>query len=396
MSLSSTSNLISSHDQDATPARLCIGITIGLSHPEETLWNNGIKQNAVFLADALKNCPNVDSVVLVNTTGVPITSSLPWDLQVWPTKSFSEAKDQVDVLIELGGQISAEQTAYIKNRGVRLISYCCGFEYIHMMEAVLFSRNMGGANLFINQRYDDIWMIPQVANCSRAYFEVFRRHEARVVPFVWSPIFLNQKTAAIPFQGSWQAPDSGNKGWRLSVMEPNIDVVKFCLYPILIAELVYRNNPEAINILQVCNTLPMAQKSMEFIALMNKLDIVRNHKSVFLGRYDTPTFLATNTDAVISHQWENPLNYFYLEVCWQGYPLIHNAEMVSDLGYYYAGNDVQAGAKQLSAVMNDHACHSAQYLYNQRKLIARFLPDNTDLVASYSALLTEVMARPLR
>ena len=395
MNLSNTSNLSSGHVQDTGAARLRIGITIGLSHPEETLWNNGIKQNAVFLAEALKNCPNVDSVVLANTTGVPVTSCLPWDLERWPTKSFIEVKDQIDVLIELGGQISAEQTAYIKDRGVHLISYCCGFEYIHMMESVLFARNMGGANLFINQRYDDIWMIPQVANCSRAYFEIFRRHEARVVPFVWSPVFLNQKTAAMPFQGLWQVPVSG-KGWRLSVMEPNIDVVKFCLYPILIAEIVYRDKPESIDILQVCNALPMAQKSMEFIALMNQLDIVKKHKSVFLGRYDTPTFLATNTDAVISHQWENPLNYFYLEVCWQGYPLIHNAELISDLGYYYQGNDVQAGAKQLLSAMNEHANNSAHYIDEQRRQIARFLPDNTDLVAGYSALLTELKARPLR
>ena len=70
-------------------------------------------------------------------------------------------------------------------------------------------------------------------------------------------------------------------------------------------------------------------------------------KAVFLGRHDTPAFLAENTDAVISHQLENPLNYFYLEVCWQGYPLVHNAHLVPELGYYYAGNDVQAGAARL-------------------------------------------------
>ena len=58
---------------------LRIGITIGLHHEAETLWNNGIKQNAVFLAEALKNCPNVASVVLVNTTATPITPALPWD-----------------------------------------------------------------------------------------------------------------------------------------------------------------------------------------------------------------------------------------------------------------------------------------------------------------------------
>jgi hypothetical protein len=60
---------------------------------------------------------------------------------------------------------------------------------------------------------------------------------------------------------------------------------------------------------------------------------------------DIPTFLAENTDIVISHQMENPLNYFYLEVCWQGYPLVHNASLCDDLGYYYRDNDAEAASK---------------------------------------------------
>ena len=60
---------------------LTIGITIGLKNEDETLWNNGIKQNAVFLAEALRNCANVAQVVLVNTTAIRITERLPWDLE---------------------------------------------------------------------------------------------------------------------------------------------------------------------------------------------------------------------------------------------------------------------------------------------------------------------------
>ena len=92
------------------PQSLRIGVTIGLHHENESLWSNGIKQNAVYLAEALKHCPSVQSVCLVNTTAVSITSALPWDLERWPTKTFEDAKDHVDVLIELGGQIDAMQT----------------------------------------------------------------------------------------------------------------------------------------------------------------------------------------------------------------------------------------------------------------------------------------------
>ncbi|SAL85187.1 hypothetical protein AWB74_07201 [Caballeronia arvi] len=250
--------------------KLRIGITIGLHHPAETLWNNGIKQNAVFLAEALRHCPNVESAVLVNTTNVPITDQLPWDLKRWPTVSFADAKDNVDVLIELGGQIDPAATEYLKRRGGRLISYCCGFEYVHAMESVLFNKPSFGEHLFVNQRYDDIWMIPQVANISQAYFEVLRRRTAQVVPFIWSPVFLNTRTAHLPNAGEYQ-PHDGPK--RLSVMEPNINVVKFCLYPAMIAELAFRERPEVIARLQVTNAEHLAINCKEFISLMNQLDI---------------------------------------------------------------------------------------------------------------------------
>lgn len=371
--------------------RLRIGITIGLQHEAETLWNNGVKQNAVFLAEALKHCPNVGSVVLVNTTSVPITDALPWDLKRWPTVAFEAAKDNVDVLIELGGQIDAGQTDYLKRRGARLVSYCCGFEYIHAMESIVFGRPLWGQNLFINQRYDDIWMVPQVDHISRSYFEVLRRQEARAVPFVWSPVFLQERTRDLPEQGVYQP--RGTAPRRLSVMEPNINVVKFCLYPILIAEEAYRARPAAIERLQVTNADRIAKESMEFITLMNQLDIVRDHKAVFLGRHETPRFLAENTDIVLSHQLENPLNYFYLECCWQGFPLVHNATLCPDVGYFYEGNDARAGKTRVLEVIDQHDAARLEYRTTQRALIARYLPDEASVTAQYTGLLDTLMQR---
>ena len=373
---------------------LRIGITIGLHSANETLWNNGIKQNAVFLAEALRHCPNVASVTLVNTTAVEVSAALPWDLKRWPTRSFEQAKDQLDVLIELGGQISAEQTSYLKQRGARLVSYCCGFEYVHMMESIMFGRPGAGANLFINQRYDDIWMVPQVDHISRSYFEVLRRQSAKPVPFVWSPVFIEQRSATLPAGGIYQPrPEQAR---RLSVLEPNINVVKFCLYPALIAEQAYRSSPESIALLQVTNALEMAQKNMDFIALMNQLDIVQAHKAVFLGRFDTPQFLAEKTDIVVSHQWENPLNYLYLEVCWQGYALVHNAHLCPDLGYYYRDNDVSEGAAQLGRAIREHDANADASRHRQRELSRRSLPETPAVTAQYTQLLEELIARPLR
>ena len=367
---------------------LRIGITIGLQHEAETLWSNGIKQNAVFLAETLKRSSKVRSVYLVNTTAVAITHAIPWDLSRWPVLTFDQAKDGLDVLIELGGQIDAVQTDHFKRQGTRLVSYCCGVEYVNAMEAVLFNRTLWGHQLFVNQRYDDIWMVPQVANISRHYFETLRRRPARVVPFVWDPVFLQERSRKFPAAGEYR-PRPGPR--RLSVMEPNHNVVKFCLYPILIAEEAYRLQPDKIAFLHVTNAERLAKNSPDFVAIMSQLDIVRQHKAAFVGRYETPQFLSEMTDVMISHQWENPLNYFYLEVCWQGYPLVHNSDLCQDLGYYYAQNDVQAGCRQLLRAIADHDDQWESYRERQRRLIARYLPANASVVAEYEDLLLLLM-----
>lgn len=377
-----------------SPKSIRIGITIGLHHENESLWSNGIKQNAVYLAEALKHCPSVQSVCLVNTTEVRITTALPWDLIRWPTRTFEQSKDNVDVLIELGGQISGEQTDYLKRRGARVVSYCCGFEYIHAMQAVIFGRAMWGSNLYINQRYDAIWMIPQVENISKSYFTTFRRRPAQVAPFVWDPMFTAERSRAYPNQGEYR-PRVGGNGKRISIMEPNHDVVKFCLYPTLIVEEAYRKVPELIEFLHVTNAERLANESKEFVSLMLQLDIVQQSKAAFVGRFDTPQFLAEMTDVVVSHQWENALNYFYFDVAWQGYPLIHNAHLCPDLGYYYPANDVDLGAQQLIHTLKNHDHQWAEYTERQRNVIARYLPGNPEVTNGYERLLFELFQQEI-
>lgn len=373
-----------------TSSGLRVGITIGLASESETLWNNGIKQNAIFLAETLRHCPNVSSVVLVNTTSVRISKALPWDLDRWPVIALAEAKDGLDVLIELGGQVDADMTRHLKSRNARLVSYCCGFEYVHAMQSVIFGRPMWGDKLFVNQYYDAIWMVPQVAAGSQHYFQTLRRRPARTIPFVWSPVLLEQRAADLSIDPV-HVPHAGPQ--RLTVMEPNIDVVKFCLYPILIAEEAYRNDPESIAFLHVTNAEHLATRSPEFISLMGHLDLVRNHKASFVGRYDTARFLAEFTDIVISHQWDNPLNYFYFDVCWLGYPLLHNADLCRDLGYYYPGNDVQSAAAMLRRIIvAQEDFDAAAYRQTQRSAIARFLPENRHVVETYTELLASLMA----
>lgn len=370
---------------------LRIGITVGLSAPGESMWTNGIKQNALFLAEALRQVEGVSLVLLLNTSDVPL-DACPWDRERWPTAKFHEAKDSLDIIIELGSAVGPEETAYLKSRGTRLVSYCCGTEYVMVMESVLFGRNLWGEALRVNQRYDAVWVIPQVAETSLHFFGTFRRRDPEVVPFVWHPHFMEERSRTYANNGEYRPREGGR---RVSIMEPNHNVVKFCLYPILIAEEVYRARPESVGYVHVTNAERLAKERPEFVSLMFHLDLVKQSKISFVGRYDTPEFLAMATDLVISHQWGNPLNYFYLEVCWQGYPLVHNASLCADLGYYYEANDVKEGARQALRAIDSHDADWLTYRDRQRVAIARYLPGDAAMTRRYGELLHSLMEAPI-
>jgi hypothetical protein len=367
---------------------LRIGITIGLTTPNESLWVNGIKQNALNLACVLLASPHGHRVHLVNTTDVAITDQLAWDRQAFPTVQFDTVKDDLDVLIELGGAVSEERSLHLKAVGTRFISYCCGSEYVVVLESILFGRSIWPNGVYMNRYYDEIWVIPQVANSSLSFIQTLRRRPAKVAPFVWDPRWLEADTASLPAGGRYQP---GRQTKRLAVMEPNMDVVKACIYPILIAETAYRARPDLIEFLNVCNAKHLAEKSREFQLLMNQLDIVHAHKATFLDRYNTAHFLSQHADVVISNQWDNPLNYFYFDVCWLGYPLVHNATMCSSLGYYYPGNDVENGAKQLLQILDQHDATALEYASRQREQLLAYTASNPTLVARYDELLESLI-----
>jgi hypothetical protein len=75
---------------------------------------------------------------------------------------------------------------------------------------------------------------------------------------------------------------------------------------------------------------------------------------------------------------------------------VHNATLCADLGYHYRDNDATQGAQQVLAALDTHDAQASSYRVRQRALIGRFSPNDPQLVAAYSALLDDLMRRPIR
>jgi hypothetical protein len=73
-----------------------------------------------------------------------------------------------------------------------------------------------------------------------------------------------------------------------------------------------------------------------------------------------------------------------------GYPIVHNAHLCKDIGYYYEGFDYEDGEKVLAKAMRSHSTNS-NYLKEQRNLIKRYTSKNKKLVEQYNQLLNDVV-----
>ena len=175
---------------------------------------------------------------------------------------------------------------------------------------------------------------------------------------------------------------------RLTIMEPNLNIVKWSIIPTLIAEESYRGEvgKENIKFLSVTNGINIMRKG-EYIGIMNSLDIHRDKKVFWETRYNTPFFLSQHSDILICHQLLNPLNYLYLDAAYLGYPVLHNAWMCKDLGYYYEGQNVKEGAKQLDKIILEHDNNIDEYKKQTEKVIERYSVHNPELIKTYDRLI---------
>ena len=362
-----------------------IGITLNIKE-SENIWVNGILQNVINFALLLKNSSKNYNVVVVNTSQ---KNKLDYNIKGVNIYPITEKINDLDIIFILGSQILDEHYEIIKNNKGKVVFYSCGATYIVEMENILFGQK-GSDNEFYKHQPDEVWIIPQNYKSNKHYFEAIHRVEAKQVPFVWSSVFIDYIGDNHDIQMHYQP---SNEMKRISCFEPNINVVKYAMYDILIVEKLYKERKDLIKHFYVTNTTDNMKKSKLFTSIVNSFDITKNNIMSFETRYRMPYFLSEYTDIVISHQWENPLNYAYLDALYLNYPLVHNASMIKEAGYYYNEFDVEKGKKQLLKALTEHDNNIEEYNDRSQKTINRFLPNNEKSIDIYDKMIEKLMKK---
>lgn len=369
---------------------MVIGITLGINSEYESVWVNGIKQNAIFLANCLNQIKGYEVWILDTSNKIEDLTKVNWDSKKFPVKRYNDVVNQVDILITLGTSFPKQNMDDFKaiRKTNRVIKYMCGNNYVVDMERSIFTNGKDMVSTW-DLGCDQVWYVPQQGYQNHHYYETIFRAPAMPVPFIWDPMFL-ELDKEIRIKSNKNLPDykphSQNKK-RISVFEPNLNVVKFSMIPILIAEQAYRRGSD-FETIQIASGEKLL-KNDYYKTMIRHLDIVnvKPPKLKYTPRYPVCHYLAEASDIIISHQWENPLNYSYLDVLHFNFPLIHNADMIQDAGYYYPDFDISIGADKLKWVLKNHDDNIEEYNSKNQEILKRYTIENKKMINVYRKLL---------
>ncbi len=382
-----------------------IGITIALAHD---LFSSGINQNAFYLALVfLKSKHNVKLLgwagkdkKIKDAAAYKQLESINKDINLEMIDYLESPNYDWDVIFYVGATLSWDVIYTLKKKNLRtkFIHYQCGNQFVVDMEASIFGHhtNRFGSDPeaevkknnddYPGTRVDSVWQVPQHIETGEHWAMHLKQTEnVTVVPFVWDPIFLEKTFKEL----GYGICDKTKNFKKVAVMEPNLSVLKNFLIPLATAERVNKKIPlEKFKIIAGKHVLKRNPRAKQ---LMLKTELAQEGKLTAENRHPTPEILEKWAHLVISWQWTNPLNYLYLDIAWMGYPIIHNAHLCKDIGYYYEGNNTIQAEEQVIFAIENHGKDIDGYIKKNREIIKRYTKENSVLIEQYEMLLQDVV-----
>lgn len=353
-----------------------IGITIDL---KTGLFSSGVNLNAIYIANIMKELGH-------ETYLIHLKDNEPQDFKGIKTINLQDSFNiKFDLLIQLGFAMHQWiMDKYVsKNNNVKLVAYECGNKLIMDMESMLFKDD---DRFIVTDRAvpDQIWSVPQHENSCLDYFSFLNKQEkVTVVPFVWDSMVIED---LIEEMGARMYEKKDIKS--IGVFEPNSSVVKNILLPMVSLESYYADNKEIEKV--VLFSADRLVKNNTFIDLTHMMELAKDKKLYVEPRNTIVNSLNSLADVVFSWQWENNLNYLWIDVAWMGWPVVHNGSLCQDIGYYYEGFNVEESVSQLKKAVETHNGDEG-YIDRNREAIKRYTCENPKLLEQYAKLVDDVM-----
>ena len=372
-----------------------VGITLTIKK-DKSLFSNGLRQNCFMLYDVFSRMESVSDIYIVNTNfklkGKEL-KEVSWVKDYNVITWNKNIKDELDVLITLDTVPSEKDLTYFKDGGKnKIVGYKGGNSFVMHTEDILFNGRFGENQetkkhgVIISDLFDEIWMVPQQEYHNKQYFELTHNCEAKSVPFVWSPKFIEELAPLYAKKGLTPHFDDKNfDKWKIASIEPNLSVLKNLLPIIYSCEYAYKKNPESIHEINIMNSTKLL-KNETLVSIVNTFKSHKDKKIIFDSRYNIVYTLSKFADMIVSNQWGNALNYAYLDTVYFGTPLIHNAHLCKDIGYYYEDFKMKDAGDLILEVIDKRKSDKG-YTDRNREILKRYTVENKEMVEQYELLL---------
>jgi len=354
-----------------------IGITINL---RTHIFSNGVNQNAIYFANLLKEIGYTPYLIYDGDNEFEDINEIN---TIHIDKSFNI---KFDIIVQFGLAIQDQFMNKFKeaNKSIKLVAYECGNKFIMDMENILFKKEEDSV-ILTRSTPDQTWAIPQMEKSSMDYYKLINRQErATVVPFIWEPLVIEDRMSEMGF-GTY-TPREIN---RIGVLESNISVMKNVVFPVMAIEKYYRERKDLDSVTLFGSD--SIKHSSTFISLTQLTEIYADKKLFAHKRKETVDVLNEMVDLIVSWQWENNLNYLWIDAAWMGWPVVHNGSLCQDIGYYYEEFNANVAVDQIKSAIDTHN-QDADYLKRNREIIKRYTHQNEKLKEQYKMLIENAVA----
>jgi len=353
------------------------------SKHSKNFFSNGCNQQALFVYETLDCIDSINCTIITmepdkidNVRTVSVTENI---------KNLLKFK----VIIFLSNAIVQEHILkQLKEANIILIEYNCGNYYYIFQEDIIFNTHKKIKNIDYYKYYDEYWSIPNYKK-DKYFYETVYKTDFKTAPYVWNTTIID-KYANINYDIN--VAQSQTK--YILIAEPNVQITKTCLIPLLICERLYNNN-----IFKNIKVIVLSQKKNEaFKKFLEMLNIYRDKR---VETYDRPVFFNIIKQFkekkidfyVLSHHQDNPLNFLHLETLYLGYPLIHNCGCYKKAGYFY--KDIKQGSEKLFEAINNHKNIIEDYNKESEKVLFKYSPNNPNNINNYKILLENITSKEI-
>lgn len=144
----------------SAPRGLKVGVSLFVRDATQSLWENGIFQNCLFLVMLLRHVPSVaDAYLVVGGYGTAEDARHLIGDDSLAVMDMDTAATELDVMIEMSAQLSREWVAQFRERGGKISTMRVGNDYVIDVERMTFDRHF--ALLISGTPYDEIWTLPE-------------------------------------------------------------------------------------------------------------------------------------------------------------------------------------------------------------------------------------------